>query len=82
MARRGDGEWARVVAIKRQVVTAWSELAAGDTVAALRDANAAARSRRRDGETAVTPAELLPARELEADMLLATGRFRRRAHSV
>ena len=75
MTRRGDGEWALVVAIKRQAVTAWSELAAGDTVAALRDAKAAADLEDVMEKQPVTPAELLPARELEADMLLATGRF-------
>ena len=74
MTRRGDSEWARVVAIKRQAVTAWSELAAGDTVAALRDAKAAADLEDGTEKQPVTPAELLPARELEADMLLVTGR--------
>jgi len=75
MTRRGDTEWARVVAIKRQAVTAWSELAARDTVAALRDAKAAADLEDVTEKQPVTPAELLPARELEADMLLATGRY-------
>ena len=75
MTRRGDSEWARVVAIKRQAVTAWSELAAGDTVAALRDAKAAADLEDVTEKQPVTPAELLPARELEGDMLLAVGRF-------
>ena len=75
MTRRADSEWARVVAIKRQAVTAWSELAAGDTVAALRDAQAAADLEDVTEKQPVTPAELLPARELEADMLLAVGRF-------
>lgn len=75
MTRRGDAEWARVVAIKRQAVTAWAELAAGDTVAALRDANAAADLEDVTEKQPVTPAELLPARELQADILLATGRY-------
>src|SRR2546426_12837560 len=38
MTRRGDTEWARVVAIKRQAVTAWSGLAAGGSGPALRGA--------------------------------------------
>src|SRR5439155_1286044 len=42
MTHRGDNDWARVVAIKRQLVTAWTELAAGDTAAALRDVKGAA----------------------------------------
>jgi len=75
MTRRGDSEWARVVAIKRQAVTAWAELAAGDTAHALRDAKAAADLEDVTEKQPVTPAELLPARELEADMLLATGRY-------
>src|SRR2546426_8679567 len=75
MTRRGDTEWARVVAIKRQAVTAWSELAARDTAPALPDAKAAADLEDVTEEKPVTPAELLPARELEADMLFATGRY-------
>ena len=75
MTRRGDSEWARVVGIKRQAVTAWTELAAGDTAAALRDAKAAADVEDVTEKQPVTPAELLPARELQADMLLATGRY-------
>ncbi|OLD19829.1 MAG: hypothetical protein AUJ01_05250 [Acidobacteria bacterium 13_1_40CM_3_65_5] len=75
MARRGDNDWASVVDIKRQVVTAWRELAAGDTAAALRDAKAAADIEDVAEKQPVTPAELLPARELEADMLLAVGRY-------
>jgi tetratricopeptide (TPR) repeat protein len=75
MTRRGDTEWARVVAIKRQAVTAWAELAAGDTAQALRDAKAAADLEDVTEKQPVTPAELLPARELEADMLLVTGRY-------
>jgi Tfp pilus assembly protein PilF len=63
------------VDIKRQTVTAWRELAAGDTLAALRDARAAAGIEDVTEKQPVTPAELLPARELEADMLLAVGRY-------
>jgi tetratricopeptide (TPR) repeat protein len=75
MTRRGDTDWGRVVAIKRQAVTAWAELAAGDTAQALRDAKAAADLEDVTEKQPVTPAELLPARELQADMLLATGRY-------
>jgi len=75
MKRRGDNDWAAVVDVKRQVVNAWRELAAGDTAAALRDAKAAADVEDVTEKQPVTPAELLPARELEADMLLAAGRF-------
>src|SRR5205823_5323087 len=68
-------DWARVVRIKRQVVTAWSELAAGDTLAALNDASAAADVEDATEKQPVTPGELLPARELEADMLLVVHRY-------
>jgi len=56
-------------------VTAWRELAAGDTAGALRDAHAAADVEDVTEKQPVTPAELLPARELEADMLFAVGRY-------
>jgi len=56
-------------------VTAWSELAAGDTARALQDAKAAADLEDVTEKQPVTPAELLPARELEADMLFATDRY-------
>ena len=75
MTRRGDTDWATVVDIKRRVVTAWQEFAAGDTTVALRDAKAAAEIEDVTEKQPVTPAELLPARELEADMLLAAGRY-------
>ena len=75
MTRRGDNEWAAVVDIKRQLVTAWREFAAGDTTAALRDVKVAANVEDVTEKQPITPAELLPARELEADMLLAVGRY-------
>ena len=74
MTRRGDSDWARVVAIKQQIVTAWAELAAGDTTAALRDAKAAADVEDVTEKQPVTPGELLPARELYADMLAQVSR--------
>ena len=70
-----DAYWARVVGIKRQVVEAWIALAAGDTAAALSMARAAADLEDGTDKHPVTPAELLPARELEADLLLAAGRY-------
>jgi Tfp pilus assembly protein PilF len=75
LQQRGDVDWARVVAMKRQAVTAWSELVAGDTAAALRDAKAAADLEDVTEKQPVTPGELLPARELEGDMLLAVRRY-------
>jgi hypothetical protein len=75
MTRRGDADWARVVGIKRQLVLAWAAFAAGDTVAALRQAKAAADLEDVTEKQPVTPGELLPARELEGDMLLAAHRY-------
>src|SRR5207247_10931523 len=75
MTRRGDNDWARVVGIERQAALAWSELAAGDTATALRDAKAAADLEDITEKQPVTPGELLPARELQADMLLAVHRY-------
>jgi tetratricopeptide (TPR) repeat protein len=67
--------WSRIVGIKRQAVGAWSLLAAGDTVGALREAKAAADLEDVTEKHPVTPGELLPARELEGDLLLAVGRY-------
>ncbi|HEX9611159.1 MAG TPA: hypothetical protein VF978_04670, partial [Gemmatimonadales bacterium] len=68
-------DWGRIVGIKRQAVEAWIKLAAGDTAGALRDAQAAADLEDVTEKHPVTPGELLPARELQADLLLATGRY-------
>ena len=67
--------WARIVGIKRQAVSAWLALAAGDTATALREARAAADVEDVTEKHPVTPGELLPARELYADLLLAAGRY-------
>jgi Tfp pilus assembly protein PilF len=50
-------------------------LAAGDTATALREARAAADVEDVTEKHPVTPGELLPARELYADLLLAAGRY-------
>jgi len=67
--------WSRIVDIKKQAVTAWSLLAAGDTAGALRDARAAADLEDVTEKHPITPGELLPARELEGDLLLTVGRY-------
>ncbi len=66
--------WSRIAGIKKDVVSAWLRLAAGDTAAALREAHAAADREDLAEKHPVTPGELLPARELEGDMLAAVGR--------
>jgi hypothetical protein len=70
-----DAYWARVVRIKRDAADAWVRFAAGDTAAALALAHSAAETEEVTDKHPVTPAELLPARELEADMLLMAGRY-------
>jgi hypothetical protein len=71
----GGYNWSRIVGIKRQAVAAWLALAAGDTAGALRQASAAADLEDVTEKHPVTPGELLPARELYADLLLAAGRY-------
>jgi hypothetical protein len=70
-----DAYWARVVGIKRDAVRAWVLLADGDTAGAVALARATADLEDVTDKHPVTPAELLPARELEADLLLLVGRY-------
>ncbi|HKA60541.1 MAG TPA: hypothetical protein VKD28_18125 [Gemmatimonadales bacterium] len=67
--------WSRVVGIKRRAVEAWRLLATGDTAGALRLAQEAADMEDVTEKSPVTPGELLPARELYGDLLLAVGRY-------
>jgi hypothetical protein len=75
LAARQDTYWARVVGIKRDAASAWVELATGDTSRALAIAQAASDTEEVTDKHPVTPAELLPARELLGDMLLALRRY-------
>src|SRR6266550_6170701 len=75
LAGRPGYNWSRIVGIKRQAVAAWLLLAAGDTAGALREATAAADIEDVTEKHPVTPGELLPARELEGDLLLAVGQY-------
>jgi tetratricopeptide (TPR) repeat protein len=75
LVRRGDPYWPRVTRIKQQAIAAWLARAAGDTAGAVATARLAADSEDIVGKHAVTPGEVVPARELEADLLLALGRF-------
>jgi tetratricopeptide (TPR) repeat protein len=75
MAERKESYWSRVAAIKRDAARAWVMFAVGDTAGGLALARAAADTEEVTDKHPVTPAELLPARELEADMLLAGGRY-------
>ena len=72
---RQDSYWSRIVGIKRDAAAAWARLADGDTAAGMALAHSAAETEDVTDKHPVTPAELVPARELEGDMLLAVGRF-------
>ncbi len=67
--------WSRVIGIKRDAADAWIRFAGGDTAGGLALARAAADSEEVTDKHPVTPGELLPARELQADMLLAARRY-------
>jgi len=71
----GDAYWSGIAGIKRQAVQAWVLLASGDTAHALTEATAAADREDVTAKHPITPGELLPARELEADMHLALGDY-------
>jgi hypothetical protein len=75
LAARRDTYWARVVGIKRDAAAAWIQFATGDTLGGLATARAAAETEDVTDKHPVTPAELLPARELLGDMLLAVGHY-------
>jgi hypothetical protein len=66
--------WAGQVAIQRLAASAWLMLATGDTAGAV--LNAVQAADREDGtqKHPVTPGPVLPARELEGDLLLRVGR--------
>ncbi|HEX4600526.1 MAG TPA: hypothetical protein VH116_03955, partial [Gemmatimonadales bacterium] len=69
--------WSRIVGIETQALGAWLLLAAGDTAGALREAASAADREDVTAKHPVTPGELLPARELEGDLLLRVGQYAR-----
>ncbi|CAN5833277.1 hypothetical protein BH24GEM1_BH24GEM1_27100 [soil metagenome] len=70
-----DDYWARVVRIKRDAATAWIRFAESDSSGGLALARSVADEEDVTDKHPITPGELLPARELEGDMLLAAGRY-------
>jgi tetratricopeptide (TPR) repeat protein len=66
--------WATQVAIQRMAADAWVAFAAGDTARALAEARAAADLDDVTAKHPVTPGPVLPARELQGEMLLDAGR--------
>jgi hypothetical protein len=74
MEGKKEPYWARVARIKGMIVASWAMFAAGDQAGGLALAQAAADEEEVTDKHPVTPGELLPARELYADMLLAAGK--------
>ena len=67
--------WREELQVHVDAVSAWISLAEGDTEEALQLASAAANREDAVDKHPVTPGEVLPARELYADMLYETGAF-------
>jgi hypothetical protein len=76
LTARREIYWSRVAGIKRRIVESWALWAGGDRNAALALARVAADDEDVLAKHPVTPGEVLPARELEADMLALAGRHR------
>src|SRR6185503_3800676 len=72
---RKEGYWARAVGVEGDAARAWLLFAAGDTTRGLALARAAADREDEVEKHPITPGELLPARELEAEMELAAGHY-------
>jgi tetratricopeptide (TPR) repeat protein len=69
-----QGYWSVQVKIQRMAAEAWVALARGDTARAIDEAAAAADLEDRTALHPVTPGPVLPARELDGDLLLAIRR--------
>ena len=65
--------WAKQVEVQRQSAQAWLAWAAGDTALAVEQMRSAAVLEESTYKHPVTPGQLLPARELMGDLLLAIG---------
>ncbi len=68
-------DWGIQVAIQRTAAEAWLAYERGETDAALELMQKAADMEASTDKNPVTPGEVLPARELYGDMLLASGRY-------
>ncbi|HEU4561597.1 MAG TPA: hypothetical protein VFS20_27475, partial [Longimicrobium sp.] len=74
LTARRDEYWATIVGAQRMAAEAWVMRAAGDATSALRRAREAAEREETVEKHPVTPGPLLPARELEGDLLLELNR--------
>jgi tetratricopeptide (TPR) repeat protein len=75
-AEKTSPYWAKQIEIQRLSVTAWIEYQEGRKIEALKIMQKAAELESSTEKHPVTPGEILPARELLADMLLDMGRYR------
>jgi tetratricopeptide (TPR) repeat protein len=75
-AEKTSAYWAKQIEIQRLSVTAWIEFQEGRKIEALKIMQMAAELESSTEKHPVTPGEILPARELFADMLLDMGRYR------
>jgi tetratricopeptide (TPR) repeat protein len=74
LAGRGETYWATIVGAQRLAAEAWLAQAEGDAERAVRLAGEAAALEETVEKHPVTPGPLLPARELQGDLLLQLGR--------
>lgn len=72
-AGKSSAYWAKQVEVQKLAATAWLQYEEGDQEAGLATARRAAEVEASTEKHPVTPGEVLPARELLADMLLAMG---------
>jgi tetratricopeptide (TPR) repeat protein len=75
-AEKSSAYWAKQIEIQRLSVTAWIEFQQGKNIEALKIMQKAAELESSTEKHPVTPGEILPARELLADMLFDMGRYR------
>jgi tetratricopeptide (TPR) repeat protein len=75
MLARHDPDWPPVIEAQRLAIASWIALAEGRTDEALRLAARAADSEESVEKHPITPGPLLPARELQGDMLMQLQRF-------
>ncbi len=74
LREKKDAYWSGQVDIQLQIVTAWTQLAAGHNDQALQTMSAAADAEDKSEKHPVTPGQLTPARELYGAMLLQAGK--------
>lgn len=75
LREEGDEDWAHRIDAQRVAIEAWIALDGGDEAAARRLAREAAESEEAVEKHPVTPGPILPARELEGDLLLQLGQL-------